>query len=137
VTFKEDCLVQSPACRHLYFVSLWRCTKIIFRVFRKKFLWPSAVLRACFFIQGEHKVVPLLQTFIKRKLHGIQTYFFYHYLRFFLKFYVMSCFEKKYDFCNRGKTLRSPCICVAKHCQVFYFLLLYGSFFQIGYLYND
>jgi len=27
-------------------------------------------------IQGEHKVFPWLQTFITRKLHGIQTYFF-------------------------------------------------------------
>ena len=27
-------------------------------------------------IQGEHKVFPLLETFITRKLHGIQTYFF-------------------------------------------------------------
>ena len=29
-----------------------------------------------FDIQGEHKVFPLLQTFITRKLRGIQTYFF-------------------------------------------------------------
>jgi len=27
-------------------------------------------------IQGEHKVFPWLQTFIARKLRGIQTYFF-------------------------------------------------------------
>ena len=27
------------------------------------------------YIQGEHKVFPLLQTFIARKLRGIQTYF--------------------------------------------------------------
>jgi hypothetical protein len=27
-------------------------------------------------VQGEHKVFPWLQTFITRKLHGIQTYFF-------------------------------------------------------------
>jgi len=29
-----------------------------------------------FSIQGEHKVFPRLQTFIKRKLRGIQTFFF-------------------------------------------------------------
>ena len=41
-------------------------------------------------IQGEHKVFPWLQTFIARKLRGIQIYiFFYHYLNYFLKFYVM------------------------------------------------
>ena len=28
------------------------------------------------YIQGEHKFFPLLQTFITRKLRGIQTYFF-------------------------------------------------------------
>jgi len=28
-------------------------------------------------LQGEHKVCPWLQTFITRKLHGIQTYFFF------------------------------------------------------------
>jgi len=31
-------------------------------------------------IQGKHKVFPWLQTFITRKLRGLQTYFFYHYL---------------------------------------------------------
>ena len=30
-------------------------------------------------IQGEHKVFPLLQTFISRKLRGIQTFFFFKY----------------------------------------------------------
>jgi hypothetical protein len=29
--------------------------------------------------QGEHKVFPLLQRFISRKLHGIKTYFFLNY----------------------------------------------------------
>jgi len=28
------------------------------------------------YLQGEHKVFPWLQTFITRKLRGIQTYFF-------------------------------------------------------------
>jgi len=28
-------------------------------------------------IQGEHKVFPWLQTYITRKLRGIQTYFFF------------------------------------------------------------
>jgi len=28
-------------------------------------------------IQGEHKVFPWLQTFVTRKLRGIQTYFFF------------------------------------------------------------
>ena len=28
-------------------------------------------------IQGEHKVFPWLQTFIRRNLRGIQTYFFF------------------------------------------------------------
>jgi len=28
-------------------------------------------------IQGEHKVFPWLQTFITRKLRGIQTFFFF------------------------------------------------------------
>jgi len=33
------------------------------------------------YAQGEHKVFPWSQTFITRKLRGIQTYFFfYHYL---------------------------------------------------------
>jgi len=36
---------------------------------------------ALFRYTGEHKVFPLLQTFITGKLRGIQTYFFYHYLR--------------------------------------------------------
>ena len=36
-------------------------------------------------IQGEHKVFPSSQTFITRKLRGIQAYFFYHYLSQFLK----------------------------------------------------
>jgi hypothetical protein len=39
-------------------------------------------------VQGEHKVFPLLQTFITRKLRGIQTYFC-HYLNYFLKFFVV------------------------------------------------
>jgi len=34
----------------------------------------------CVYIQGVHKVFPQLQTFITRKLRGIQTIFFYHYL---------------------------------------------------------
>ena len=29
----------------------------------------------CIIIQGEHQVFPCLQTFITRKLRGIQTYF--------------------------------------------------------------
>jgi len=28
-------------------------------------------------IQGEHKIFPLLQSFITRKLRGIQAYFFF------------------------------------------------------------
>jgi len=30
-----------------------------------------------FILQGEHKVFPWLQTFITRKLRGIQTFFFF------------------------------------------------------------
>jgi len=32
-------------------------------------------IKCSFDLQGEHKVFPSLQTFIKRKLRGIQTYF--------------------------------------------------------------
>jgi len=42
-------------------------------------------LISCAQLQGEHKVFPWIQTFITRKLHGIQIYFFYQYVSYFLK----------------------------------------------------
>jgi len=38
-------------------------------------------------IQGEHKVFPLLQTFITRKLRGIKTYFFFQNVTQLKKFF--------------------------------------------------
>jgi len=43
-------------------------------------LFPTAgIIQNTADIQGEYKIFPWLQTFITRKLRGIQT-FFYHYL---------------------------------------------------------
>jgi len=78
-----------------------------------------------FNIQGEHKVFPWLQTFITRKLRGIQTHFFfskcnstqevfynffYNTLVHLVKKYV--CIPRSFlviNVRNQGKTLCSPC----------------------------
>jgi len=48
-------------------------------------------------IQGEHKIFLRLQTFITRKLRGIQTYFFLPLLKLVSKIlcHVFIVFEKK------------------------------------------
>ena len=73
-------------------------------------------------IQSEHKVFPWLQTFITRKLSGIQTLFFLPLLKLVYEktSSVELHFEKIYVFIprsflvisvrNHGKTLCSPCI---------------------------
>jgi len=72
-------------------------------------------------VQGEHKVFPWRQTFITRKLRGIQTYFFLPLLKLVYSqtSWVELHFEKKYvciprsflliNVCYQGKTLCSPC----------------------------
>ena len=73
-------------------------------------------------IQGEHKIFPWLQTFITRKLRGIQTYFFFQNVTQLKKFFYntlvhfnvcsfcCNCSFLIINVCNRGKTLCPPCI---------------------------
>jgi hypothetical protein len=79
----------------------------------------TAILSHRLDIQSEHKVFPWLQTFITRKLHGIQTYFL-PLLKLVSKIlcHVMSCLKKVciprsflvINVCNQGKILCLPCI---------------------------
>jgi len=70
-------------------------------------------------IQGEHKVFPWLQTFITRRLRGIQKEHILKSTNVLLKKLLELRFEKKVciprsflviNVCNQGKTLCSPCI---------------------------
>jgi len=73
-------------------------------------------------IQGEHKVFPWLQTFVTRKLRGIQTYFLSLFKLVSKKTLLELSYnlkKKKYvriphsflviNVCNLGKTLCSHC----------------------------
>ena len=73
-------------------------------------------------IQGVHKVFPWLQTFITRKLRGMQTYFFskcnstqeVFFYNTLVHFNMCSwCWFVSFlviNVCNQGKTLCWPCI---------------------------
>ena len=70
-------------------------------------------------VQGEHKVFPCLQTFITRKLCGIQKEHMLKCTCVVKKLLELSYIKKKnciprsflvINVCNQGKTLCSPCI---------------------------
>ena len=79
-------------------------------------------------IQDEHKVFPWLQTFITRKLCGIQIYIFLPLFKLVSKtlchmFIVMLqkyvCIPRSFlviNVCNQGKNLSSPCISIGLTC---------------------
>jgi len=62
---------------HLHLIDLGNSDSVCFRGRGVEFLKAIEVKgEHKVYIQGEHKFFPLLQTFITRKLRGIQTYFF-------------------------------------------------------------
>jgi len=73
-------------------------------------------------VQGEHKFFPRLQTFITKKLRGIQTYFCNITINTWHKILetnlnngkkICVCIPRSFlviNICNQGKNLRSPCI---------------------------
>ena len=92
-----------------------RLIKVYMRFHKSSCLSPQERFLRNIEIQGDHKVFPWLQTFITRKLRGIQTYFFFkcnstqevflqhistpqHVLLFPRSFLVIIV-------CNQGKTL--------------------------------
>jgi len=65
----------------------------------------DGIFLSSFNIQGEHKVFPWLQTFITRKLRGIQTFFFLPLFKLVSKILCNAYISKKniclYSTCSR------------------------------------